>query len=238
MFRVSGSLLFRCLILTLLLCGWCGISHAWENLDPESEAALKLTPNPENGRWVYQGCAVCHMPEGWGTPNGAYPQIAGQHRSVIIKQLADIRANNRDNPSMYPFTLPEELGGIQSIADVAQHIENLKMTLATSKGPGDDLLRGKRLYDEYCVECHGERGEGDAEMVYPRIQGQHYPYLLRQMDWIRNGKRRNANRKMEEAIRMFSDQDLQSVADYVSRMPPDESRRSAGDWSNRDYGRR
>ncbi len=235
--RIDGSLLFRFLLL-LALCGGCPVGYGWEQLDPESEAALKLTPNLENGRWVYEGCAVCHMPEGWGTPNGAYPQIAGQHRSVIIKQLADIRAKNRDNPSMFPFTLPEELGGIQSIADVAQYIERLKMTLATRKGAGDDLLRGKRLYEEYCVDCHGERGEGDALKVYPRIQGQHYPYLLRQMEWIKSGKRRNANRTMEEAIRMFSEQDLESVSDYVSRMLPDESMRSAGDWSNRDHDAR
>ncbi len=221
----------------LFLSGWCAVGYAWDRLDSESESVLQRVPDRANGRAVYQACSICHMPEGWGTPNGAYPQIAGQHRSVLIKQLTDIRSGNRDNPSMYPFTLPEELGGTQAIADVASYIENLGMTRATSKGSGDDLLRGERLYVAYCRECHGERGEGDADRVYPRIQGQHYPYLLRQMAWIKTGKRRNANLRMESVIRLLNEQDLQSVADYISRMLPDEDKRSTGDWSNRDYER-
>ena len=63
----------------------------------EVEQALALTPNLENGRRVYLTCAVCHRPEGWGTLDGTYPQVAGQLPEVIIKQLADIRARNRDN---------------------------------------------------------------------------------------------------------------------------------------------
>ena len=62
----------------------------------EVEQALALTPNLENGRRVYLTCAVCHRPEGWGTLDGTYPQVAGQLPEVIIKQLADIRARNRD----------------------------------------------------------------------------------------------------------------------------------------------
>ena len=36
----------------------------------------------------------------------------------MIKQLADIRAGNRDNPTMYPFALPESIGDAQALADV------------------------------------------------------------------------------------------------------------------------
>ena len=88
----------------------------------EYTEALKLTPNLENGRKIYHICTVCHTPEGWGLESGAYPQVAGQLRTVIIKQLADIRARNRDNPTMLPFTSPKLLGGAQEIADVAAYI--------------------------------------------------------------------------------------------------------------------
>ena len=85
----------------------------------EYEEVMALTPNLANGAKVYLTCAVCHRPEGWGSPDGDYPQIAGQLRTVIVKQLADIRARNRDNPLMYPFSVPRVLGGAQAIADVA-----------------------------------------------------------------------------------------------------------------------
>ena len=58
-----------------------------------------------------------------GAEDGVFPQIAGQHRSVIIKQLADIRAGNRDNPMMYPIAKEAVLGGPQAISDVAAYIE-------------------------------------------------------------------------------------------------------------------
>jgi cytochrome c553 len=182
--------------------------------------AMKLTPDHQRGSVIYEICAVCHMPEGWGTPNGAYPQIAGQHRSVVIKQLADIRAKNRDNPSMLPFAIDEVLGGAQAISDVAYYIEGLKMTSATGKGEGQDLQYGERLYRQYCTQCHGNRGEGDPNRAYPALHSQHYNYLLRQLIWFHNGKRRNPNRKMMEVITVFGLREFRAVSDYIARMPP------------------
>lgn len=217
----------------LLLMASLPLMGGWEESAHEQEAAWSLIPDISHGGEVYEACAVCHMPEGWGTPNGAYPQIAGQHRSVIIKQLADIRAKNRDNPSMYPFAVPEEIGGVQSIADLAAYIEQLKMTSATGKGDGTDLAYGASLYRNNCVDCHGELGEGNGEKTYPRLQGQHYHYLLRQLTWIQSGKRRNANQEMMRQIRHLTLREFKALSDYVSRMAPDADKLSPYTWRDR-----
>ena len=86
-------------------------------LDQELDQALSLTPNLENGRALYQNCVACHGDAGWGSTDGSYPQIAGQHRNVIIKQLVDIRFRRRDNPVMQPFVERDVLGGPQALAD-------------------------------------------------------------------------------------------------------------------------
>jgi cytochrome c553 len=233
---VTRSIPRSALLLLILVALYNGSAYGgWNSLDKidENNAALQLEGDYGRGRSIYKNCAVCHMPEGWGTPNGAYPQIAGQHRRVVIKQLADIRAKNRDNPSMYPFAIPQEIGGVQAIADVALYTENLKMTTATGKGSGKDLAHGERLYRDHCAECHGKQGEGRAEEAYPLIQGQHYRYLLRQLNWIQNGKRRNANRQMAKLIRDFEQRDFEALADYVSRMAPDQVKRSPLTWKER-----
>jgi len=187
------------------------------------EEALSLTPDPERGRELYGVCAVCHTPEGWGTSNGYYPQLAGQLPGVTIKQLADIRLRNRDNPTMYPFALPGSLGGAQEMADVAAYIASLPMDPDNGVGPGFDLRRGERLYNELCAECHGKNGEGHAKDNIPLIQGQHYEYLVRQFRWIAMGKRRNADPKMVRQIRTYRSPDISAMMDYVSRIrPPDE----------------
>lgn len=200
----------------------------------ELEKALTLTPDPERGREVYLLCAVCHQPEGWGTADGDYPQVAGQLYGVIIKQMADIRARNRDTPTMLPFTM---LGimDLQQIADVAAYMSQLPMNPQNAVGPGTDLERGERLYREYCVECHGEQGEGIANENMPLIQGQHYPYLMRQFEWIANGKRRNADPEMVKQIESFSEEDISAIMDYSSRLSPPPDKLAAPGWQNPDF---
>ena len=75
----------------------------------EVEQALGLEPDLANGLRIYRDCAQCHGAEGWGLSNGSVPQLAGQHRTVVVKQLADIRAGNRDAPLMAPYATVESM---------------------------------------------------------------------------------------------------------------------------------
>lgn len=203
--------------------------------DSEREDAIHLTPNKANGRDVYEVCSACHMPNGWGLTDGTFPQLAGQHRTVCVKQLSDIRAGNRDNPTMYPFALPSEIGGTQAIADVCDYIGGLKMAPDNGVGEGNDLEHGKKLYAENCEKCHGANGEGNNEKYFPRVQGQHYKYLIRQYQWIKEGKRRNANPDMVKQIQMFTDKDTKAVLDYVSRLKPPADLIAPKGWENPDF---
>jgi len=222
--------------LALAGAAWSEAPKDWNVAGGEKDEAMLLTPDLENGLDVYEVCAACHLTEGWGTKEGTFPQLAGQHRNVLIKQLADIRALNRDNPTMYPFALPESIGDAQALADVTAYIETLPMNPDNGVGPGDNLEHGKKLYEDNCVKCHGEHGRGDAEKFYPRIEGQHYAYMLRQFEWIRDGKRRNANPDMVKQIQAFSDADMVAVIDYTSRLkPPKEDLAPSKDWINPDF---
>jgi len=209
-------------------------AHEADAAARELKKALTLKPDPERGRETYLMCAVCHQPEGWGTANGDYPQVAGQLYPVIIKQMADIRARNRDTPTMFPFTMLQFLD-LQQIADVAAYLSGLPMNPNNGVGPGTDLERGARLYRENCADCHGEGGEGIEDEHMPLIQGQHYPYLVRQFKWIANGKRRNADRKMVEQIKGFSDEDISAIMDYASRLSPPPHKLAAPGWRNPDF---
>ncbi|OOZ38174.1 hypothetical protein BOW53_16370 [Solemya pervernicosa gill symbiont] len=191
------------------------------------EKAVAIEPNIENGKRIFEICSLCHSDNGWGMvrglsqrkPNGYYPQLAGQHKNVLIKQLADIRVGNRDNPVMYPYTLNKYIGGPQDIADVTGYISTLQISPNNEQGPGRHLALGEQIYKNDCKKCHGEYGEGNNVEYYPRVQGQNYSYMLRQMRWIRDGKRRNANAKMVKQIQGFSYRDMKAVIDYISRMP-------------------
>ena len=231
----ASQYLFAVVSLCLgLLCGTATGATGDLAAAREIEAALHLKPDLENGREVYLKCVACHQPEGWGEADGSYPQIAGQLYSVIIKQMADIRARNRDTPIMLPFTMLENLS-VQEIADVSAYISAMPMNPVCNAGPGNDLERGKILYQERCAECHGDVGQGKAKDQIPLIQGQHYSYLSRQFDWIRSGKRRNGDPKMVQGVEDLDPAQVSAVLDYVSRLRPAEEKLAKPGWRNPDY---
>lgn len=204
-------------------------------LDEELTKAMSLEPNVENGKQVFKLCMACHQANGWGLEDGSFPQLSGQHRSVIIKQIADIRAGNRDNPQMYPIAKESVMGGPQAISDVAAYIDTLPMDPAPGTGRGINEERAEKLFYRKCAECHGADGSGDAERFFPRIHGQHYEYLLRQIKWIRNGKRRNANPVMVKRVKKMKMEDLELLADYVSRLKPPSDLLAEPGWKNPDF---
>jgi cytochrome c553 len=190
--------------------------YVWNEAAGEKIEALQLKGDPVNGEDAYEVCSACHLPSGAGRPDGTFPQLAGQHSTVVIKQIADIREGLRDNPIMYPFA--KTLVDPQELADVSAYIQTLPIPQNNGRGSGENLDHGKKLYDESCVECHGNYGEGDAEKFYPVLAGQHYKYMLRQIEDIQQGRRRNANPDMVKVVKPMSDEDLDALVDYMSRL--------------------
>ena len=172
----------------------------------------------DKGRKIYPLCAACHLDNGWGKKDGSFPVIAGQHRRVLLKQLDDIRARHRENPTMYPFSDPDTIGGEQAVIDVTAYIATMAPNPNPGRGDGKRLALGEKIYQERCQQCHGKDGTGDNMAVFPKLKGQHHRYLLRQLKWIRDGYRKNSNPAMVQQIKDLKDSDLDAVADYISRL--------------------
>ena len=201
----------------------------------EYQRALELKPDLARGLEIYRDCAVCHGAEAWGMPGAGVPQLAGQHRSVLIEQLADIRAGNRENQIMLPYATAEAIGGAQAVSDVTGYIDTLEITVDNGKGPGTELAQGKRLYAEKCQRCHDLEGDGDAERRIPRIQAQHYHYLVAQFEQIRDGRRRIENTDKLEVVKSLDDAQIRAIMDHVSRLVPPEGLQAPPGWRNPDF---
>ena len=194
--------------------------YVWNAQEGEKIEALHKVGDIERGKEAYEVCGACHLPSGAGRPDGTFPQLAGQHTTVLIKQMADIRAGLRDNPTMYPFAI--SLVDPQELADASAYISSLCIPVDHGKYEGRDeaqqVATGKQLYEKECQTCHGKNGEGNRDKFYPVIAGQHYKYLLRQMTNIRDGKRRNANPDMVKIIKKYTDTDLVAISAYQSSL--------------------
>lgn len=197
-----------------------GKGYVWNAQEGEKIEALHKKGDVKQGKEDYEVCGACHLPSGAGRPDGTFPQLAGQHSTVIIKQIADIRAGLRDNPTMYPFAVT--LSDAQELANVSAYIESLCIPTTHGVYEGADaaaqVAKGKELYEKQCAECHGKNGQGNKEKFYPVIAGQHYKYLLRQMTEIRDGKRRNANPDMVKIIKPYTNEQLVSISAYQSSL--------------------
>jgi cytochrome c553 len=192
-----------------------GTPPVWNELKGEKLEALKLKGDAGRGAEAFVICQGCHKRGATGTVSGAYPRLAGQHATVLIEQMTDIRSGARSNPKMEPFS-EEHVLSTQEIADIAVYLQALPITAKPGRGPGTALARGQALYVKDCATCHGDRGEGKAGKFYPMVAGQHFKYLLREARFVRDGVRGNANPDMVKVIKSYSNDDLEAVSDYMS----------------------
>jgi cytochrome c553 len=183
-------------------------------------AVLQATPNLQQGMRLFQICTECHGPRGAGNASGWPPEIAGQHPRVIAKELIDFRAGLRWYDPMEIIAGRHVLHTTQDIADVAAYAGSLPPSTDTAPGAGQWLERGGRLYAQRCQWCHGGQGEGSDERFVPRVAGQQYEYLLRQLHDVVGGRRPNMRaqhlRLLERAD--MKEEDLAGLAGYMARL--------------------
>lgn len=191
--------------------------YKWNTPDQDMNKALAYKASAKRGQVAYKICKGCHKTDGSGVADAEYPQLAGQHASVIIKQMMDIRAGRRDNPRMYPFA-GEWIVTAEEIADIAAHLNQLPIPADNGQGDGSNLALGKALYDKDCASCHGKNGEGDARKFYPMVAHQHFAYLKRETRESRDQGRRNASPEMVKVLKSYTDIDVEAVSDYMSRL--------------------
>jgi cytochrome c553 len=200
---------------------------------------LDFIPNIEDGKTTFGICARCHLPEAWGNDDGTYPQLAGQHVNVLMKQLLDIRNGTRHSSLMFPFVQSRTVGGYQELSNVVAYISTLPMNPAHSKGPWQEQSKqykqGKQTYQQYCAGCHGDNGEGNNELVYPKLQGQHFQYMSQQISRIKNSVR-EVHPAMQAVVNELSLEQLEQAINYASYFAvPKEDMAASKTWRNPDF---
>lgn len=188
----------------------------------EFRAAVALEPNLENGAKLFTACAACHQANGSGSADGTVPVIAGQHVSVLVKQLVDFRHDRRWDSRMRGAAKQHELVDAQDLLDVSAHAAGLPRPPPREGGTGDGARQqeGRIVYYRGCADCHGRLGEGDLRTLRPRLAGQHYLYLLRQLYETAEGTRPGMDDMHRERISALTDAERSAVADYLSRLSP------------------
>jgi cytochrome c553 len=180
--------------------------------------ALRSRPDQAHGQQLFARCASCHGMDGGGSADGLVPAIAGQHRRVLIRQLVDYRHSERWDLRMESVARSHLLPDAQAIADVAAYVSELPRTPVRGVGSGEAAAYGRQVYARLCASCHGAEGEGDDAKEVPRLAGQHYAYLLRQLYDAVDGRRPDFPAAHVRLLKRFERSDFVGVADYLSRL--------------------
>jgi len=118
-----------------------------------------------------------------------------------------------------------------SLADTTANRE-IKQVLALAP----DAAHGRELFEQ-CAACHGPDGGGTTDGATPRIAGQHYRVLVRQVVNFRLGKRWDMRMEgvatSHEIIPEL--QDIADVASHVAQLEGDGAR-GVGDGTHAAHG--
>jgi cytochrome c553 len=131
-------------------------------------------------------CGTCHGVNGRSV-SPTFPNLAAQSAPYIEAQLHAFKDQSRADPDAQAY-----MWGMASQLNDAM-ISALGTYFAAQPAapgkPGNPALiaQGKRLFDEGvparqippCASCHGAHAQGMA--IFPRLAGQHAPYLLKQL---------------------------------------------------------
>jgi cytochrome c553 len=196
-------------------------------------------PSTSDGRHLYEPCVVCHQPNAWGTPDGAIPNLAGQQKRYLEKQFAVFRSGARVDTAMQIVAAHQAFGNQHDIAALASYLSGLDPNPSPAQGAGQHLRVGQELYAHICAACHGIDGRGEPANRVPRIAGQHYPYLRRQIEAAANLHKDLAPPEMTSALRGMRPQEKDALADYISRLGDsnallDSNRPGAGNYEAPD----
>ena len=187
--------------------------------------AAQAAGNPAAGKEksATLGCIACHGEDG-NSPNPIWPKLAGQHPSYIAKQIGAFKAGDRKDDAMSPMAMI--IATDEDLADLTAHFA------AQALQPGEpatveQTLVGQQLFRggnpaagvAACAACHGPKGTGNAPANFPRIAGQHAPYVEKALKDYKAGTRASdPNQMMRGVAAKLTDAEISAVAAYVQGM--------------------
>jgi len=68
------------------------------------------------GKEKSKACAACHGAVGI-SQNTSWPNLAGQQKAYLVKQMKDFREGKRTDPWMSPMAIPLSDGDIENLAE-------------------------------------------------------------------------------------------------------------------------
>jgi cytochrome c553 len=158
-------------------------------------------------------CAACHGVDG-NSPSAQFPNLAGQTSRYLYLQLKDFKEGRRKDPLMSPMAVNLSK---QDMQDLAAYFSQQKAKPSEYKVEAAKVTEGKKIADAaLCTMCHLGGFSGQNEI--PRVAGQHYEYIVKQLKDFRARNRTNDAGNMTSVSKGLSDEDIDKLAQYITSL--------------------
>ncbi len=158
-------------------------------------------------------CAACHGATG-NNDNPQYPVLAGQTARYIYTELKDFKEGRRHDPNMDAMVQPLSRDDMLALGD---YFAAQKQAGSTFKADAARVVAGKKKTDEVlCPMCHLGGFSGQNEI--PRVAGQHYEYIKKQLLDFKARRRTNDAGNMTSIAATLSDDDIENLAQYATSL--------------------
>lgn len=169
--------------------------------------------DPNTGKQKAAVCAACHGPDGSSTVP-LYPILAGQTARYLYLQLRDFKEGRRKDPLMSPMAanLSKE-----DMLDLAAYFSQQKPAPSNYRIDSAKATMGKQVADAaLCTMCHQGGFAGQNEV--PRVSGQHYEYIVKQLTDFRAKNRTNDAGNMTAYAKSLTDEQIDALAQYITNL--------------------
>lgn len=165
-------------------------------------------------------CSGCHNPDG-NSIIPENPRLSGLDAGYLTRQMADFKSGKRKSVTMGAIISMIDEKEFSSLAEFFSTQKPAKVAVVDAKL----TLPGKVIFDEgisgsavaACSSCHNEDGSGNEK--YPRIAGQHVPYVIDELLKFKSGERDNdVKAAMRAVAKRMNEKEIRSVADYIATL--------------------
>ena len=155
-------------------------------------------------------CVACHGPGG-RSAIAMFPILAGQTSRYLYLELRDYQEGRRTHEMMTPMVAGMTRDEMRELSD---YFSKQKPPVQTFKADPEKARIGKLKADEtLCTMCHLGGFAGQNEV--PRVAGQHYDYIVKQLSDFKARTRTNDAGSMTSVCGTLNAQDIENLAHYL-----------------------
>ena len=158
-------------------------------------------------------CGACHGVDGISTI-AQIPILAGQNARYIYLQLRDFNKKRRQDPMMSPMAANLSA---KDMLDLAAYYSLQKPNRQNARGDAAKIDEGRKIADAaLCPMCHLGGFSGQNEI--PRVAGQHYDYIKKQLLAFKARERTNDAGSMTAYMSDVTNEQIEALAAYIASL--------------------